>query len=182
MEILASNNVVIKSNIDYEELDGLSRYIITRQEEIFDYLNLNTSKMCKIHILDKKEALDMLYKELIFTEQDKSSRKEVPSSIGSFLYEDDFFILNYEDYTNSYLHSKTTIDDYYAEVVAGIIPIFQKWRFGKLSDSTIINQGLAAYLSGQDKSDALLLMDTLQKKLDETIKLEEKLLKEKIQE
>ena len=53
------------------------------------------------------------------------------------------------------------------------------WVAKKYGIDEGIIKNAEAYLSGQDKSDALLLMDTLQKKLDETIKLEEKLLKEK---
>ncbi len=53
------------------------------------------------------------------------------------------------------------------------------WVAKKYSIDEGIIKNAEDYLSGQDKSDALLLMDTLQKKLDETIKLEEKLEKDK---
>ena len=157
MEVLANDNVKIKSNEYYQEIDELVKYINTYLPNIFEYLSLYTDKMCTVRILDSKEELDMLYKELMFDENDIKSHKEVPGSIVSFTYGDEFFILNYEEYIDVYQHSKTTLDDYKAEVVEGLVPIFQLWRYGKLSTSNVVNKGLAAFLSGKDINVRMLI-------------------------
>lgn len=157
MKVLANENVVISSNKYYDEIDELIRYINTQMVSIFDYLLLSTNKMCDIHILDNKDELNMLYLELMMPDNKDIKHTEVSSKLASFIYNDDLFILNYDAYINVYQHNKTTREEYYAEVVSNLVHIFQIWKYGKLSESEVINKGLAAFLSGQDVHSKVLI-------------------------
>ena len=170
MEVLANENVVIKANKYYDEIDDLVKYINSYIVPIFDYLSLSTNKMCNIRLLDSKEELDLLYKELMQSEGEKNSHKEVPSNIASFIYENDLFILNYESFIDVYQHNRTTQEEFFGEIVGNLVSIFQTWKYGKLTDNPIINKGLAVYLSGQDINSKILIDSYIDLKRSNSIK------------
>ena len=159
MEVLTNDNVVIKCVRYDDEVEQIVNYIKEKMIAVDEYLQLVSNKMCTVHLIDSKAKLDILYSELIFDEHDRKIGKEVPSGLTSFCFNDNFFILKYDAYKNVFKHDKTTFEEYEAEVLAGIIPILQRWRFGKLSNSKVIDQGLAAFLSGQD-TNVRMLMDS----------------------
>ena len=150
MQLLVDNTILLESKEFTHEIDQLNKYIITHLTGIYDYLNIYTERMCKITLIDNREEFDELYKEYMQTDAEKKAHTEVSPAISSFINGDNLYVLNYDAYINYFKNSKTTIDEYNAKVLADLIPIFQVWKFGKLSGNKVIDRGLAVFLAFDD--------------------------------
>ena len=148
MEVFAGDNVIIKG-VYTDEVEALRKHITNSMTSICDYFLYNpNNNIIRINVLNSKEELDELYKQLILNGEDKN----LPSlsHLVAFDYEDMVFILEYDQYINVFQHEKTTLEEYLEDVMFYMVPIIQKWKFGHLSPNDVFNKGVAAYLAGID--------------------------------
>ena len=156
MQVLVGENVVIDASDYYNEIDSIRNKIVSKEMSIFSYLSLpiDVGHFIVIKILKDKEELDDQYREVFYNEKEKL--QSVPSSIVAFNNDNVLYVLSYEAYQCTLDHERDTVDDYANYVLFHLIPIYQKVAFGRLSNNSVINRGLAAFLTYDDLNTKML--------------------------